>query len=43
MGGIQAGLPKEIAYKGAAAAVLGAARLAMDSGRSPSALRDDTK
>lgn len=41
MGGIQAGLPKEIAYKGAAAAVLGAARLAMDSGRSPSALRDD--
>ena len=41
MGGIQAGLPKEIAYKGAAAAVLGAARLAMDSGRAPSALRDD--
>lgn len=41
MGGIQAGLPKEIAYKGAAAAALGAARLVLDSGRAPSALRDD--
>lgn len=41
MGGIQAGLPKDLAYKGAAAAVLGAARLAMDSGRAPAELRDD--
>lgn len=40
MGGIQAGLPKELAYKGAAAAAMGAARLAMDSGKAPSELRD---
>ncbi len=40
MGGIQAGLPKELAYKGAAAAVLGTARLVMDSDRTPSELRD---
>lgn len=41
MGGIQAGLPKDLAYKASAAAVLGAARLAMDSGKAPAALRDD--
>ena len=40
MGGIQAGLPRALAYKGAAAAVLGTARLVMDSGREPSELRD---
>ena len=40
MGGIQAGLPKDLAYRGAAAAVLGAARLAMDEDRAPSELRD---
>lgn len=41
MGGIQAGIPKETAYKGAAAALLGAARLSMEAGKHPSALRDD--
>ena len=41
MGAIHAGLPKALAYKGAAAAVLGAARLAMESGKTPSELRDD--
>ena len=41
MGGIQAGLPKTLAYKAAAAAVLGAARLAQESDKAPSALRDD--
>ena len=41
MGGIHAGLPKELAYKGAASAVLGAARLSMEAGKHPAALRDD--
>ncbi|MCR4817562.1 MAG: NAD(P)-binding domain-containing protein [Fretibacterium sp.] len=40
MGGIQAGLPKDLAYKGAAAAVMGTARLVLDSDRTPSELRD---
>ncbi|MCR4818991.1 MAG: NAD(P)-binding domain-containing protein [Fretibacterium sp.] len=40
MGGIQAGLPKDLAYKGATAAVLGTARLILDSGRGASELRD---
>lgn len=41
MGGIQAGIPKETAYKGAAAALLGAARLSMEAEKHPAALRDD--
>ena len=41
MGGIHAGLPKALAYKGAAAAALGAARLALESGKAPAELRDD--
>ena len=41
MGGIQAGIPKETAYKGAASALLGAARLSMESGKHPASLRDD--
>lgn len=41
MGGIHAGLPKALAYKGAAAAALGAARLAVESGKAPAELRDD--
>lgn len=40
LGGIQAGLPKALAYRGAAAAALGAARLVTNSGRAPSDLRD---
>ena len=40
MGGIQAGLPKALAYRGAVAAALGAARLVTGSGRTPSDLRD---
>ena len=40
MGGIQAGLPRTLAYKGAAAALLGAARLVLDTGGEPSGLRD---
>ncbi|MDR1742127.1 MAG: NAD(P)-binding domain-containing protein [Synergistaceae bacterium] len=41
MGGIQAGLPKDVAYKGATAAMLGAARLAIEGeGRPPSTIRD---
>ena len=41
MGGIQAGIPKDVSYKGAASALLGAARLAMEAEKHPSALRDD--
>ena len=41
MGGIHAGLPKNLAYKGAAAALVGAGRLALESGKPPSVLRDD--
>jgi pyrroline-5-carboxylate reductase len=41
MGGIHAGLPKDLAYKGAMSAMLGAARLAMEAGKTPSELRDD--
>ena len=41
MGGIHAGLPKALAYKGAAAVALGAARLAVESGKAPAELRDD--
>lgn len=40
MGGIHAGLPKGIAYRGAAAAALGAARLVRESGKAPGDLRD---
>jgi pyrroline-5-carboxylate reductase len=40
-GGIQAGLPKELAYKGAAGALLGASRLfSEEAGIHPAALRD---
>jgi pyrroline-5-carboxylate reductase len=41
MGGIQAGIPKDLAYKGAMSAMLGAARLSMEGGRHPAELRDD--
>ncbi|MDR1874268.1 MAG: NAD(P)-binding domain-containing protein [Synergistaceae bacterium] len=41
MGGIHAGIPKDLAYKGAMSAMLGAARLAMEAGRHPAGLRDD--
>ena len=41
MGGIHAGLPKALAYKGAAAAAMGAARLAVESGKAPAELRDN--
>lgn len=41
MGGIQAGIPKDVAYKGAAAALLGAARLSMETAKHPAAMRDD--
>lgn len=41
MGGIQAGIPKDLAYRGAAAALLGAARLSMEAEKHPAALRDD--
>ncbi|MDR3230671.1 MAG: NAD(P)-binding domain-containing protein [Synergistaceae bacterium] len=41
MGGIQSGLPKDLAYRGAMSALLGAARLSMEAGRHPSELRDD--
>jgi pyrroline-5-carboxylate reductase len=41
MGGIHAGLPKEVAYRGAMSAMLGAARLSMESGKHPATLRDD--
>ncbi|MDR2175723.1 MAG: NAD(P)-binding domain-containing protein [Synergistaceae bacterium] len=41
MGGIQIGLPKEIAYKGAAGVLLGASRLFLEEGAAhPAALRD---
>ncbi|NLL36793.1 MAG: NAD(P)-binding domain-containing protein [Fretibacterium sp.] len=40
-GAIHAGLPKELAYRGAACTLLGAARLALESGRHPAALCDD--
>ena len=41
MGGVQIGLPKEIAYKGAASVLLGASRLFLEEGdRHPAALRD---
>jgi pyrroline-5-carboxylate reductase len=41
MGGIQAGLPKELSYKGAASALLGASRLFLEeAGGHPAALRD---
>ena len=41
MGGIHAGLPKDLAYRGAMSAMLGAARLSMTSGKHPATLRDD--
>jgi pyrroline-5-carboxylate reductase len=41
MGGIYVGLPKDLAYRGAMSAMLGAARLTMESDRHPAALRDD--
>jgi pyrroline-5-carboxylate reductase len=41
MGGIHAGLPKDLAYKGAMSAMLGAARLSMEAGKHPAELRDD--
>jgi pyrroline-5-carboxylate reductase len=41
MGGIQAGLPKELAYRSAMSALLGAARLAAETDKHPAALRDD--
>jgi pyrroline-5-carboxylate reductase len=41
MGGIYAGLPKDLAYRGAMSAMLGAARLSMASGKHPATLRDD--
>lgn len=41
MGGIQAGIPKDLAYRGAAAALLGAAQLTMQGEKHPAALRDD--
>jgi pyrroline-5-carboxylate reductase len=41
MGGIQIGLPKEVAYKGAAGVLLGASRLFLEEGGlHPAALRD---
>jgi pyrroline-5-carboxylate reductase len=41
MGGIQVGLPKELAYKGAAGVLLGASRLFLEeTGGHPAALRD---
>ncbi|MDR2528308.1 MAG: NAD(P)-binding domain-containing protein [Synergistaceae bacterium] len=41
MGGIHAGLPKELSYRAAASAMLGAARLALSTDRHPATLRDD--
>jgi pyrroline-5-carboxylate reductase len=41
MGGVYTGLPKEVAYRGAMSAMLGAARLAMASGKHPATIRDD--
>jgi pyrroline-5-carboxylate reductase len=41
MGGIHTGLPKDLAYRGAMSAMLGAARLSMASGKHPATLRDD--
>ena len=41
MGGIYTGLPKDLAYRGAMSAMLGAARLSMASGKHPATLRDD--
>jgi len=41
MGGIYTGLPKDLAYRGAMCAMLGAARLSMASGKHPATLRDD--
>ena len=41
MGGIHAGLPKDLAYKGAMSAMLGAARLAMEAEKHPAELRDN--
>jgi pyrroline-5-carboxylate reductase len=40
MGGIHAGLPKDLAYKGAVSAMLGAARLVAEEGKHPAELRD---
>jgi len=41
MGGIYTGLPKDLAYRGAMSAMLGAARLSMASEKHPATLRDD--
>jgi pyrroline-5-carboxylate reductase len=41
MGGIQAGLPKDLAYRSAMSAMTGAARLTAETGRHPALLRDD--
>ena len=41
MGGIYTGLPKDLAYRGAMSAMLGAARLSMESDKHPATLRDD--
>jgi pyrroline-5-carboxylate reductase len=41
MGGIYAGLPKDLAYKGAMSSMLGAARLAMEAEKHPAELRDN--
>ena len=41
MGGIYTGLPKDLAYRGAMSAMLGAARLSMSSDKHPATLRDD--
>jgi pyrroline-5-carboxylate reductase len=41
MGGIHAGLPKDLAYKGAMSAMLGAARLSAEVEKHPAELRDD--
>ena len=41
MGGIYTGLPKDLAYRGAMSAMLGAARLSMASDKHPATLRDD--
>lgn len=40
-GGVRMGIPRDLAYKLSAHTLLGAARMVLDTGRHPGALKDD--